>query len=446
MTLSNKELTDPNSTALESETHWPAKCCLNTIPSADILPHLDVAMKRTYKKREDEWSIPIGDRMYCSQPSCSTWIAPRYIKAQTNTARCPTCRHDVCVTCRGPSHGMAECPQDPSLQMTNDLASLEGWKRCYQCRAFVEHNTGCRHITCLCKAQFCYICTKQWKTCACTDADLAVIHQRANNIRQETAVRTARETAEADEVRLAIQLVEEFERAEIARLVLESEAEARREEEARQKAEEARILAVNRLYSQLNVEMETLHSIQTVRIAERHDAEGESMMMGRQEALDALSLRQTNELHLVGMDSEVEISKMEATFNQEYQLRLTEERRIEDAYVDQLFTYWTGKPEAEYQIREARDELRREQDNQYQTWNARRRAELQLLINSEHRKKKSLQAKHAGELQIVERNVESDKLEWNRNKWAENQWVEEVMRERATMLQEREQDEYTRGV
>lgn len=384
--------------------------------------------------------------MYCSQPSCSTWIAPKYIMAETNTARCPTCKHEACVSCRGPSHGMAECPQDPILQMTNDLASLEGWKRCYQCRAFVEHNAGCRHITCLCKAQFCYICTKKWKTCACTDADLAVIHQRAANIRQETAQRTAREIAEAEEIRLAIALVEEFERAETARLALEAEVEARRQEEARQKREEERILAVSRLFSQLYVELETLHAIQRVRIAERHDAEGQSLMIGRQATLDTLSLQQTKRLRALEMASEKEISDMEAKFNQEYQLRLTEERRIEDEYVAQLFTYWTGKQDAEYRIREARDELRREQDNQYQTWNARRRAELQLLVDREHRRMKSLRAKYARATREVEANVEADKLEWNRKKWAEDQWAEEVVAMRLIMLQEKEQEEYTRGV
>jgi hypothetical protein len=31
----------------------------------------------------------------------------------------------------------------------------------------VELSTGCFHMTCRCKAQFCYLCAARWKSCAC---------------------------------------------------------------------------------------------------------------------------------------------------------------------------------------------------------------------------------------------------------------------------------------
>lgn len=441
----DKEHTNFGSTALESETHWPAKCCLNTIPSTNILPHLDAPTKRKYKQREHEWSIPVGERIYCSQSACSTWISPKHIKPQSNTARCPTCNHKACVTCRGPAHGGGDCPQDPTIQATINLAESEGWKRCYQCHALVEHNAGCRHMTCLCKAQFCYICSKQWKTCACSDGDLAAIQQRAENRRQEETVRTARELAEAEEVRIAIQLVEEFERAETARLALEAEVERRRQEEARRQREEERIIAVSKQFRQLNIELETLHDVQKVRMAERYESEADDLVKDRQDALNTLSLRHPNETQRLGMRSEMEISDTETKFNQEYQFRLSEERRIEDEYVDQLTTYWRGRPEAEYRIRDARDELRREQDDAYKTWNTRRQAQLQALVESENRRMKALRAKQACEIRAMDGRAKIDELEWKKKKWAENQWVGVVIQERITMLQEMEQEEYVRG-
>ena len=339
---------------------------------------------------------------------------------------------------------MVDCPQDPNIQMTNDLADLEGWKRCYQCRAFVEHNQGCRHITCRCKAQFCYICTKKWKTCACTDADLTTIQHRALNMRQETAQRTARELAEAEEIRIAIQLVEEFERAETTRLALEAEAERRQQEKARQRREEERVISAGRLYSQLNVELESLHDLQKVRIVERHDQEAEDLFRFRQESLETLRFHHTNEVQTLEMQSEMELSAMEAKFNNEYQRRLARERLVDDEYVDQLFAYWTGKQDAEYHILKAREELRIEQDNQYKIWNAHRRGELQLLVDEAHRRMRDLKVEQAEQVRVVEGRVHNGEAEWNRKKRTDHQWVEEVVRERVAMLQEKEQEEYGR--
>lgn len=153
-----KQRLTPRSNALESETHWPAKCCLSPIPPTTILPHLSSTTAKKFQLRQAEWSLPAGERIYCSNPACNTWVPPKHIHASSHTAKCPACSNKSCTTCRGPSHGSAECPQDPALRATINLAEMEGWKRCYSCHAFVEHNKGCRHMTCRCKAQFCYIC------------------------------------------------------------------------------------------------------------------------------------------------------------------------------------------------------------------------------------------------------------------------------------------------
>ncbi|RAL66785.1 hypothetical protein DID88_007568 [Monilinia fructigena] len=42
------------------------------------------------------------------------------------------------------------------------MAKSAGWRRCYKCRTLVELSQGCSHITCRCKAQFCYICGAVW--------------------------------------------------------------------------------------------------------------------------------------------------------------------------------------------------------------------------------------------------------------------------------------------
>ncbi|RYP64839.1 hypothetical protein DL769_006514 [Monosporascus sp. CRB-8-3] len=42
------------------------------------------------------------------------------------------------------------------------MGERSGWRRCYKCRTLVELTQGCTHMTCRCKAQFCYICGARW--------------------------------------------------------------------------------------------------------------------------------------------------------------------------------------------------------------------------------------------------------------------------------------------
>ncbi|KAK3827130.1 MAG: hypothetical protein JOS17DRAFT_662463, partial [Linnemannia elongata] len=42
-----------------------------------------------------------------------------------------------------------------------------GWKVCHRCGAVVERVSGCVHITCMCRYEFCYTCEKKWQTCTC---------------------------------------------------------------------------------------------------------------------------------------------------------------------------------------------------------------------------------------------------------------------------------------
>ncbi|GAB4815538.1 hypothetical protein N2152v2_002584 [Parachlorella kessleri] len=41
-------------------------------------------------------------------------------------------------------------------------AERRRWRRCAQCRHMIELGEGCRHMTCKCGYEFCYICGKPW--------------------------------------------------------------------------------------------------------------------------------------------------------------------------------------------------------------------------------------------------------------------------------------------
>jgi hypothetical protein len=109
-----------------------------------------------------------------------------------------------------------DCPEDRESDAVLKMGERSGWRRCYKCRALVELAQGCTHITCRCKAQFCYICGAVW--------DPAVGCPNFCNGEEELERRRAEE-----EARLA-----ELEAEKLAlEAAAEKEAVARREAERR---------------------------------------------------------------------------------------------------------------------------------------------------------------------------------------------------------------------
>lgn len=144
------------STAMQNESHFPPKCCLQEIPLRIVLSICSVEERERYKAKAQEYALPAGNRWYCPAASCAKWIALNGIRPDTKEQKCPHCRGTICTTCRGVGHSRNEdCPQDFNLDATLEEAEREGWRRCYRCRAMVELSMGCRHITCKCKAEFC---------------------------------------------------------------------------------------------------------------------------------------------------------------------------------------------------------------------------------------------------------------------------------------------------
>ncbi|EXJ89989.1 hypothetical protein A1O3_03056 [Capronia epimyces CBS 606.96] len=219
--------------ALQNEASYPPKCCLTVIPLQTALLLLSSKQREVYREKAAEYAVPPQDRWYCPNQKCLKWIHPSKIQGKRNLhQKCPHCATKICGLCRGSAHErFGDCPQDFDLEATITLAELEGWHRCFKCRTMVERITGCRHMTCKCGAQFCYVCGAQWRTCGCTEVDEA--NRQAELGRRRTERQTAL-NAEAAEVARAIAAVEEFERRQ---------AEQRRQEEESQQAELARLEA-----------------------------------------------------------------------------------------------------------------------------------------------------------------------------------------------------------
>jgi IBR domain, a half RING-finger domain/Zinc finger, C3HC4 type (RING finger) len=141
--------------AMQNETLFPPKCCLEKIPSKTIMAHLKAEQRKNYQSKAEEYTISNENRWYCPSASCSIWIPPSKIKCHSTSQKCPRCSAMICSACRGLAHSRGQdCPQEFGLQNILEEAELQGWRRCYRCHALVELAMGCRHIRCNCSAEF----------------------------------------------------------------------------------------------------------------------------------------------------------------------------------------------------------------------------------------------------------------------------------------------------
>ena len=142
-------------TATQNEATFPPKCCLQEVPKDKIRLYLSNKDYAHFELKTKEYAVPAERRWYCTSPTCGKWILVPNYRLVLGSVRCNYCQYDMCAHCRGPAHSSnQECPQDRNLEATLEQAEQEGWRRCYKCRAMVELATGCRHVTCRCKAEF----------------------------------------------------------------------------------------------------------------------------------------------------------------------------------------------------------------------------------------------------------------------------------------------------
>ncbi|KAI0429123.1 hypothetical protein F5Y09DRAFT_332035 [Xylaria sp. FL1042] len=163
--------------AMLDESLFPPRCCRQDIPIEENRLFLSNNLVEQFAQKSIELATP--NRTYCHQPTCSAFIPPLMIK--DGAAQCPECKAQTCETCKGGTHE-GDCPSDTGLQEVLEIARQEKWQRCPECFTMIELNTGCFHMTCKCRAQFCYLCAAQWKTCGCEHWDEARLYDRAEMI------------------------------------------------------------------------------------------------------------------------------------------------------------------------------------------------------------------------------------------------------------------------
>ncbi|KAI5924444.1 hypothetical protein F4810DRAFT_700589 [Camillea tinctor] len=245
--------------AITDESKMPPRCCTQPIPSSIIKAVLSREEQFRFLKAVLQYSTPWESRVFCSSPGCGEFIPPR-AKVDPKypfQATCRKCRTRVCVMCKRDAHPIGQdCPDDWELEAVLKMGEKSGWRRCYKCRTLVELTQGCTHMTCRCRAQFCYICGAVW--------DPAV--GCPNFCNGEAEMERRRQEEEAEEARKK----EAAEKEAAEKLAAEERTKNSKEFQAlleEQEKELARFLTYER---KTRWHMWTRHAQQRLTLVERH--------------------------------------------------------------------------------------------------------------------------------------------------------------------------------
>ncbi|KAI5867765.1 hypothetical protein GGS23DRAFT_194555 [Durotheca rogersii] len=151
--------------ATTDESKMPPRCCTQPMTSSIIKSVLSREEQNRFLKSVMQFSTPWESRIFCSNPACGEFIPPqsKVDPKYPFQAICRKCRMRVCVMCKRDAHAIGQdCPGDWELEAVLKMGEKSGWRRCYKCRTLVELTQGCTHMTCRCRAQFCYICGAVW--------------------------------------------------------------------------------------------------------------------------------------------------------------------------------------------------------------------------------------------------------------------------------------------
>ncbi|KAG6031687.1 hypothetical protein E4U41_007485 [Claviceps citrina] len=430
--------------AVEHEAQWPPKCCLNQIPFRLVAKNIPDDLKRTFQERWSEWEVPVSERVYCSQPACGIWIHPKHVKLDKRQARCES-GHVTCTICRRASHGDDDCPQDYEMTLTKRLAEEEGWKRCFNCHAMVEHREACQHMTCRCGSEFCYVCCLPWKTCQCTMDQLNELKEGAVTRREQ---RRVKDEIEAEELRAILAQIEEFERDEAARAEREHLEQTRLEAERLQRQIKERIRFENlrrkdiiAKFRHLRIHLNRLHQLQHAMMDARQEERAADLLQEAESTKIKLAERHEAERHQFQHGLSARVSSKEVQLAKEYSARVSTERKVEEEYLEQLREFWNGRPQADEEIERGMLPLRRRMDQGHKAWQKWKEGQM-LLYRARLEDEQSVRE----EVMYSQRERTKDlcvrkELELMRRMVAEKTWFREIVLEREKLLGERELQE-----
>jgi len=326
----------------------------------------------------------------------------------------------------------------------------------------VELTTGCRHITCRCGAEFCYVCNARWRTCNCTEADkerrIAELRARREERTREQEEADAAAEADAEELAEAIRQIEQMELEETVRreeeerqrqleeelMLARLEEERLLEEISRREAEEemARQLRETLLTSskeECQTMMDTLMQI----IIFQHAAlmsEHESRELQCVEKKETKQERHSGKVADHAQWLEDNIRKRRSTLQkrqtQELQaLQLQAEEEEDDMFM-QMHTYLKDKPNREAREMKMRDAFQKQQTERQEELAKRHREERKTLEESSYSEREGLRKATSMKLDPIIKEFQLSLRTLGSQIGADRKWFQMVSTRRIEMMKE----------
>lgn len=451
-------------TAMQSESIFPPKCCLLPIPLKEVLSVLDKPQKDLYKSKAAEYALAPESRWYCPRTECGKWIPPSKLhRLRITGAKCPSCETKICGYCRGRAHNPGvDCPEDFGLEATLEEAENQGWRRCYKCRAVVELTVGCRHITCQCKAEFCYTCGAKWRTCACTEADQ---NRRQAQIAERRRAVDARSREEEEEIARAVAAIEWMERRESAERArenakrerkeklrraideherrrrqhldrLEAEKLRKEEEESRRRREAIIRSSISDRVRHLTTSLVEIQRFQQTALASRHQTETKDTTDGRQDKQAADEARLEELRQKLDNNTDGRRSALRSAQEAEQAALVTAHEAEEDETFLSIQQHLRGKPNKEARIKSAMDRLTRRHKDEIESMQADHDGKMKTLCDQFAGEKAALEAGFGLRIKDMAAEISEATVTLRRKIGAERKWFEVTAERRRTMLQD----------
>ncbi|PNP50498.1 hypothetical protein THARTR1_08880 [Trichoderma harzianum] len=162
---------------LRSELDYPTGCCNRPFNEATVRLARCPALVHLFRQLSAQYSVHPGERLYCHDPGCSSFIpawaiqpAARDEDNATPVGICLSCRKATCAACGSRTHRGLPCREEEDDEALLDMIDSQGLVSCPECGVVIALRDGCNHMRCLCGAEFCYICGRRWtEQCTCPE-------------------------------------------------------------------------------------------------------------------------------------------------------------------------------------------------------------------------------------------------------------------------------------